>query len=65
MTDELTVFDRYQQLALSHSEQFDPLVRQLHQRVEAELCQMRQQESGLVQAQAEALDLLGYSEENR
>jgi hypothetical protein len=55
MTDQLTVLDLYQQLVHTHSDEFDPLVQQLHQQVEAELRQMRQQESSLVQAQTEVL----------
>jgi hypothetical protein len=58
MANQLTTLDRYQQLVSSHSERFDPLVQQLYQRVEAELQQMRQQESGLVQAQMAALNEL-------
>jgi hypothetical protein len=58
MTNRLTVLDRYQQLVSSHSEQFEPQVQQLYQRVETELQQMRQQESQLVQAQSEALNEL-------
>jgi hypothetical protein len=58
MTDPLTVLDRYQQLVNTHSEQFDPLVQQLYQLVEAELREIRQQESSLVQTQTEVLKAL-------
>lgn len=58
MNSSVHLLDRFQQFASDHRAQFDPLIAQIHQRLDAELALLQQQEIAAVQAQDQALQEL-------
>ena len=58
MNNASTLIDRFQQLTENHSNQFEPQIAHIRQRLDTELSLLQQQENALVQAQDNTLQEL-------